>query len=268
MSSFGWVPSDTDVNRPNIARIHDYHLGGSHHFPADRWVAAQAVDESPDLPALARANRDFLQRAVRFLSAAGVHQFLDFGSGLPTAGNVHEVAQQADPRARVVYVDVDPVTVAHGRALLAGIDTAEIVRADLRDVRRVLTAPALRHLIDFTQPVGVVMVSVLHLLPFSDNPTGIVARYHDALPAGSYLALSYPSAEGPKTASDSPAKDAGTPLNRPNSRTRKEVADMLVGWQLVAPGLVSPEQWQPDGPEPITTNPAQHRYLAAVACKR
>ena len=269
MSVSGWIPVGTDVNKPCLARVYDFYLGGWHHFPADRWVGEQAVQASPDLPAVARANREFLQRAVQHLSAAGVRQFLDLGSGIPTAGHVHEVAQQADPEARVVYVDIDPVAVAHGHALLAGIDTAAIVHTDLRDVPLVLAAPALRHLIDFTRPVGVLMISVLQLLPESDDPAGIVARYRDAVPAGSYLAVSHPTtATTPATPGRAPT--AETPFHGAGGgtpRSRDQVAGMFAGWQLIAPGLVDLAQRRPDHGNPSTATTDRHGHLAGVGRK-
>jgi hypothetical protein len=265
----GWVPAGTDVNQPNDARVHDYYLGGWHNFPADQWVGQRAVQASPGLPALARANRAFLQLAVRHLSAAGVRQFLDLGSGIPTGGNVHEVAQQVDPGARVVYVDVDAVAVAHGQALLAGIDTAAMVHADLREVHLVLAAPAVRHLIDFHRPVGVFMISVLHLLSTSDDPAGVVARYRDAVPAGSYLALSHPIAANAQPAARGRAERTETRRDEGDdatARTRDEVAALFAGWQLESPGLVDPASWRPEG-GPNAADTDQHRCAVAVGRK-
>jgi hypothetical protein len=272
------VPAGTDVNQASAARVHDYYLGGWHHFPADRWVGDQAVQASPGLPAIARANREFLQRAVRFLAGVGVRQFIDLGSGIPTAGQVHEIAQQADPQAHVVYVDVDPVAVAHGHALLAGIDTVHMVRADLRDVPLVLAAPAIRQLIDFTRPIGVLAISVLHLLPGSDDPAGIVARYRDAVPAGSYLAVTHPVASTTRvvTGGQSAAtrivpggltREGFQPaVVEATVRTRQQVAGMFAGWQLVAPGLVNLREWRPD-PATAAPNADDLGHLGGVGHK-
>jgi hypothetical protein len=218
-----WVPAGVDINAASPARVHDYHLGGLHNFPADRWVAQRAAENVPDLLAAVRANRAFLQRAVRYLCSAGVQQFLDLGSGIPTEGNVHEVAHAVDPTARVVYVDMDPVAAAHGKALLAGIYSAAMVRADLCDVRAVLASPDVRNIIDFSQPVAVLMVSVLHLLSDPNDPAGVIAHYRDAMPTGSHLVLSYPGRHR-----------AG------------RIGAWFAGWELVEPGVTTVGQWRAD----------------------
>jgi O-methyltransferase involved in polyketide biosynthesis len=247
VNDLGWVPAGIDVNRANAARIHDYLLGGRHNFPADRWAAERAADKMPDLWAFVRARRMFLQRAVRFLVSAGVRQFIDLGSGIPTEGHVHEIAQKLEPAARAVYVDVDPVAVAHGRAVLAGVDGASMVHADLRDVPLVLAAPAMRETIDLSRPVAVLMIAVLNLLPDADDPAGIVARYRDAAPSGSHLVLSHP------TFPDAPALLPATVVtggrqgaetdDRP--RSRYDIAAFFAGWDLVEPGLGEIELWHP-----------------------
>jgi S-adenosyl methyltransferase len=243
----GWAPAGIDVNEASAARVYDVHLGGWHNFPADRWVAQRAAESMPELPATVRANRAFLQRAVRYLCTAGVRQFLDLGSGIPTAGHVHEIAHAVDPQARVVYVDVDPVAVAHGDAMLAGIDTAAIVRADLRDVPLVLAKPPVRRLLDFTQPVGVLMVAVLHQLPDTDDPAGVVARYRDAVPTGSHLILSSPwSSRARARTATAPAAavyraDADGRLD-----TGDNMAALFAGWDLVEPGITQIGKWRSD----------------------
>lgn len=268
MTGLGWAPAGIDVNQPSAARVYDYHLGGVHNFPADRWVAQHAADSVPHLPAAARANRAFLHRAVRYLCTAGVRQFLDLGSGIPTAGPVHEIAHAVDPQARVVYVDVDPVAVAHGQALLAGTDTAAIVPADLRDVPLVLAAPPVRRLIDFTRPIGVLMVDVLHLLPDTDDPAGVVARYRDAVPTGSHLILSSPrpsrARTGPAAAPAAVAHRAIDIDSRP--RTRDDIAALFAGWDLVEPGITPIGQWHPDTNQ-ITADHDRVTDLGGVARK-
>ena len=170
-----WVSSDVDISRPSAARVYDYYLGGSHNFPADREMARQAIAMWPELPRIMQANRAFMRRAVRYLIGQGVSQFLDIGSGIPTVGNVHEVAQAAEPEARVVYVDVDPVAVAHSRAILAGDDRTDVVHADLRDVQGVLKDPRTVRLLDLSRPVGVLMVALLHFVPAAADPAGVLA---------------------------------------------------------------------------------------------
>ena len=255
-----WAPADIDIERPSPARIYDYHLGGSHNFAADRQAARQIAEMMPELPLIMRANRAFLFRAVRFLIDAGIRQFLDLGSGIPTVGNVHEIAQQADLGVRVVYVDVDPVAAAHSQTLLAGNDQAAAIQADLRDVPRVLAAPAVRRLIDFTQPVGVLMVAVLHFVPDRDDPAGTVARYRDAVAPGSYLVLSHAAAseddQSPAGADEATAAYSRR-VTEATLRTRTQVTDLFTGFDLIDPGVVYVTDWHPDTPVHTTTNPAQ-----------
>jgi hypothetical protein len=269
VTGLGWAPAGIDVNQPSAARVYDYHLGGWHNFPADRWVAQRAAESMPDLPATVRANRAFLHRAVRYLCAAGVRHFLDLGSGIPTAGHVHEIAHAVDPQARVVYVDVDPVAVAHGEALLAGTDTAAIVRADLRDVPLVLAAPPVRRLIDFTRPIGVLMVDVLHLLPDTDDPAGVVARYRDALPTGSHLILSSPwsspAGTRPATAPAAAARRGIDIDSRPH--TGDDIGALFAGWDLVEPGITPIGQWHPDTNDVVTADRERVADLGGVARK-
>jgi SAM-dependent methyltransferase len=178
-----------DLDRPSAARVYDFYLGGFHNFAADREMGRQAVQMWPDLPEIMRPNRGFLRRAVEFLVDARVRKFLDLGSGIPTVGNVHEVAQRRAPDTKVVYVDNDPVAVEHAQAILAGDDRTTVVHADLRDPDAVLGDPAIRALLDLSRPIAVLMVAVLHFVPDEDDPAGLVARFRDAVPAGSYLAL-------------------------------------------------------------------------------
>jgi S-adenosyl methyltransferase len=264
-----WVPAGIDVNQASAARVYDCHLGGWHNFPADRWVAQRAAEGRPELPATVRANRAFLRRAVQYLCAAGVRQFLDLGSGIPTAGHVHEIAHAVDPQARVVYVDVDPVAVAHGDAMLAGIDTAAIVRADLRDVPLVLAAPPVRRLLDFTQPVGVLMVSVLHLLPDADDPAGVVARYRDAVPTGSHLVLSSPWSSRARTRpAAAPAAAAQRAIDTDGRlHTREDIAALFAGWDLVEPRITQIGKWRPDANDVVTADRERVADLGGVARK-
>lgn len=251
-----WAPPGVDIESPSAARIYDYHLGGVHNFPVDRQVADQIARMAPDLPRIMRANRAFLDRAIRFLVAAGVRQFLDLGSGIPTVDNVHEIAQRIAPEARVAYVDNDSVAVAHSRALLEGNPYATAVEADIRNVARVLRAPEVSGLIDFSQPVALLMVAVLHFVPDSDDVDSIIAGYRHAVVDGSYLVISH----APADQNDEPenAQQAHTTYRRRvtdfTPRTRAEVAAMFTGFDLVEPGLVHVEQWRPEGgdtPDPV-----------------
>jgi len=188
----GFAAAEIDTSKPHPARMYNAYLGGNDNYPADRAAVRQIVRDFPEVPAIALANRAFLQRAVRFLAAeAGIRQFIDIGTGIPSAGNVHEVAGRAAPDARVVYVDNDPIVHVHANALLTGSGTTGIVLADLRDPAAIVAHPQLRELIDFSRPVALLLVAILHFIRDEEDPAEIVATLRDALPAGSYLALSH-----------------------------------------------------------------------------
>jgi hypothetical protein len=180
-----WVPPGVDVRRANVARVYDYWMGGTHNFLADQDLARAITAVEPNARAFALANREFLGRAVRFLTQAGIGQFLDIGSGIPTEGNVHEVAQGANPGARVAYVDVDPVAIAHSKALLAANGNTAVIQADLREPEKILASDATRSVINFAEPIGLLLVAVLHFIEDTEDPWRTVATLRDALPAGS-----------------------------------------------------------------------------------
>jgi SAM-dependent methyltransferase len=242
-----WAPDEIDISVPSAARMYDYYLGGAHNFAADRELAEKALAAVPEGRQLARINRAFLQRAVRFLSHAGIRQFLDVGSGIPTVGNVHEVAQQIAPDARVVYVDIDPVAVSHCRALLAGNPGATGLRGDLRDPAGILTHPELLDLLDLSQPVAVLMLAVLHFVPDADRPDLIIDEFRQALAPGSYLAISHGTDDGRSTEElEHVYRRTGTPLAM---RDRAQVRALFAGFELVEPGVVWASQWRPDQPD-------------------
>jgi len=250
MEQAGWVPSSVDLDRPSAARMYDYYLGGSHNFAVDREAAKAVEAIYPGMAGAARANRSFLRRAVRYLLDQGVDQFLDLGSGIPTVGNVHEIAQQTNPAARVVYVDAEPVAVAHSTALLEDNPLATAVHADLRDPDAVLGHDGVRQVLDFTRPIGVLMVAVLHFVPDSDDPCGVVARYRDALPSGGYLAISHGTLEGiPEDGLDDTERVQAI-YRRTDSplvlRSHAEVTGFFTGLTLVEPGVVALPEWRPD----------------------
>jgi hypothetical protein len=239
---------DFDTSVAHIARVYDYWLGGKDNFEADRQAGEEALAAYPDLVSSVRANRAFLARGVRFLAAeAGVGQFLDIGTGIPSANNTHEVAQSIAPASRVVYVDNDPIVLAHARALLVGRPegTTDYLDADLRDTEKILDHA--RGLLDFSQPVAVMLVAVLHLIGPEDHPYSIVSQLMDAVPPGSYLLLSH-------VASDiEPEKMAemGKRLNRllaqkGTYRSQAGVTDFFDGLELVEPGLVPVQHWRQD----------------------
>lgn len=247
-----WAPPGIDVESPSAARIYDYHLGGVHNFPVDRDIAERVARVMPDMPLILRANRAFLGRAVRFLVDAGIRQFLDLGSGIPTLENVHQIAQRVVPDARVVYVDVDPVAVAHSRALLEGDPYATVVEADLRNVARVLRSPEVGDLIDFSQPVGVLMVAVLHFVSDSDDVDGILAGYRHAVVGGSHLVISHAAAEedGGSEGTDEALATYSRRVAEFTLRTRGQVIDMFTGMDIVEPGVVNVDDWRPDDDAP------------------
>jgi S-adenosyl methyltransferase len=186
------APGTVSANIPNVARIYDYMLGGKDNFPADRDAAEQILVAFPEARDGVRENRAFLRNVVRYLAGeVGIRQFLDIGAGLPTQQNVHQVAQEAATDARVVYVDNDPVVCVHGRVLLADTDAVAMVEADLREPERILTDPATQRLIDFSQPVAVLLVAILHFIADADDPYAVVARLRDAMAPSSYLVIAH-----------------------------------------------------------------------------
>jgi hypothetical protein len=246
-----------DVTRAQAARMYEYGLGGKNHYAADRAVVDQVLASMPAARTSARENRKFLGRAVRFLAAeAGIRQFLDIGSGLPAAGNVHEVAQAVAPQARVVYVDNDPLVVVHARALLASAPEGRTgyFQDDLRDPASILSNLVTREIIDFSQPVALVLCAVLHFLPDDGELAEIVATLLDALPPGSYLAASHGTIEhiptGQADAALSTCRASGIPFQPRDSRDFARLA--FSGLDLVPPGVVLVSEWRPDsdGPRP------------------
>ncbi|MEU5385894.1 SAM-dependent methyltransferase [Kitasatospora cineracea] len=234
---------------PHPARMYDYYLGGKDNFPADRAAADQVLALSPLVRISARANRAFLQRAVRTLAELGVRQFLDIGTGIPSAGNTHEIAQAVDPAAKVAYLDNDPIVLVHGRALLAGAQqgSVSVLQADLRKPEAILADPAVRDLLDLRQPVALQLFAILHFIDDADDPYAIVRTLVDALPSGSYLALSHATGDfvDPAEAEKGPAvyKSATAQLSM---RTRSQVLRFFEGLDLLEPGLVTAPLWRPD----------------------
>jgi hypothetical protein len=257
-----WAPEDVDVERPSVARVYDYYLGGSHNFAVDRAFAQQVQRAMPDITTIAQENRAFLRRAVRHLCGLGIRQFIDLGSGIPTVGNVHEVAQSVDPTAKVVYVDIDPVAYAHSRAILAGNPHATVVRGDLRQPAEVLADPQVRGHIDFDQPVGVLLVAVLHFVPDEQRPADIVAGYAGAIAPGSHVVLSHLSTEGMEQSAEALSlyRRSSTPVI---TRSAAEVGALLGGLGLVEPGIVGPALWRPESSD--EEGPTEIPGLVAVA---
>jgi hypothetical protein len=250
---------------PNVARVYDYFLGGAHNFPADREAAARVVETWPQIRDTTRVNRLFLGEAVRFLAGeVGLRQFLDIGSGMPTMGNVHEVAQQVAPDARVAYVDHDPVAVAHSQILLASNPKALAVEADLARPEEILSHPMITGLLDLSQPVGLLLVAILHFFPDDTDPQRLVASLRDALPAGSYLVLTHATGDG----QGRDVADAAEVYRRTTApfqlRDRDQVTRFFDGTELVEPGLVLLPGWEDDRQRRATTADGRLPVYAGV----
>jgi hypothetical protein len=258
-----------DVSVPSAARLYDYLLGGAHNFAVDRQMGEKLVRLMPDVRIAARVNRAFLGRAVRFMVSQGVRQFLDIGSGIPTVANVHEVAHAVAPECRIVYVDRDPVAVAHSELLLAGDDRTAVVQADLRDPDGILNSGDVRRLLNFDEPIGLLMLLMLHWVPTEADPWGLLKHYREALPSGSYLAITHLASDN----EDERPEAAAARINQAGgdqvtARNRDEVAAMFGDFELVEPGLVGYAEWRPSGPGDISDDPAVNRTAYAGVARK
>ena len=244
------VPPEIDVNRPHPARMYDYFLGGKDNFAADRATAAKVLDSWGTVRTAMRENRAFLGRAVRYLAAeAGVGQFLDIGTGLPSANNVHEVAQAVNPATRVVYADNDPIVLAHARALLASgpQGATAYLEADVREPEKILSGQVTRATLDFTEPIALMLVAVLHFILDEDDPRRIVRTLVDALPSGSYVVASHATAEHNPEGLSGAGRAYSEGGVRGALRTSEEFADLVFGGlELVDPGVVLVSEWRPE----------------------
>lgn len=263
MSNGPWLPSTLDVSRPSPARVYDYLLGGKDNFAVDRQAAARVLEVSPESADTARANRAFLVRGARHMAEdLGIDQFIDLGAGLPTVQNTHEVVQAVTPRAQVVYVDNDPMTLTHARALLEENSRTGYVHADIRDVDAVLDDEVTRDLIDFARPVGLLAVAVLHFVPDSDDPARLLSRYADALAGGGHVALTHATRTGMDPVLlqriDDTYRDAPSPLRL---RSADEIRALLGGLEALEPGVVPVQDW----PHAGTDGPLALPMLGALA---
>ncbi len=245
------APFGIDTTVPSTARMYDWWLGGHDNFAADRAAALAVSEAAPEAQLMAVENRKFLRRAVRYLVAeAGITQFLDIGTGLPTQGNVHQVAQGINPAARVVYVDNDPMVLAHSRALKTGGNTV-VIEADLWDPRVILDHPGTRKLIDFSQPLAVLLAAVLHFISDDDDdPSAIVGAIRDVLQPGSYLVLSHVAGDIRRESAANAAVHYKKVTSGATLRGREEISRFFAVLELIDPGLVQVPHWRPDGPEP------------------
>ena len=242
-------PPAFDTSRAHQARVYDYLLGGKDNFAADRAAVDAWLEVDPELPFTVRSNRAFLGRVVRYLAAeAGIRQFLDIGTGIPTAGNTHQVAQAIAPETRVVYVDYDPIVLAHARALLVSSESGatEYIDADVRDTGKILDQAS--RLLDFTQPVAITMLSLLHAVPDADKPHDIIATLLAAVPSGSYLAISHAGSDLLDAAKHDSLMGVADRMiqNKITYRSREQLAAFFDGTDLVEPGLARVEEWRPD----------------------
>jgi hypothetical protein len=238
------APPEIDTTRPSVARVYDAILGGKDNFAVDREVAAEAIATVGDRGNGARLNRAALGRAVRYMALQGVDQFLDLGSGLPTVQNTHQIAQTINPVARVVYVDNDPTVFLHGKALLADDASTIVMLADIRTPDALLAAPEVRGLLDFGKPVGLILNAVIHHLLDEEDPHGLVARYKQELAPGSYLQMTHFCDESPEVRASMDVLRRS--LGRGQVRSREEITRFFDGLELVPPGLVYLNEWQPD----------------------
>jgi SAM-dependent methyltransferase len=259
-----WVPEGVEITVPNAARAYDYALGGYHNFAVDREFVEQLEKLMPGIIAGGHASRAFVGRSVRWLVAQGIRQFLDIGSGIPTLGNVHEVAQAAAPDARVVYVDIDPVAVAHSKAILADNPLADVIQADLRDPGDILDHEDVLRLLDLSQPVAVLLNAVLHFVPRSEDLGSKLDQIRDALVRGSYLTISHVTkVEAQSEALENVAQkyeDTPTPATY---RDRDELRELVGDMEIVEPGIVDVTAWRPDGPDDD-----EWPYLLAVVARK
>ncbi|MGW1348086.1 SAM-dependent methyltransferase [Streptomyces sp. NPDC002409] len=246
-----WAPQGIDITVPSVSRMYDFYLGGSHNFEVDREAARKAMEFMPGLPKIMQANRAFMRRAVHYAVSEGISQFLDIGSGIPTFGNVHEIAQAADPGARVAYVDHDPVAVAHSKAVLEGNDRAVIAAADLRRPQEIVKSPEVSGLLDLDRPVALLLVAVLHFLEDADEPQAAVAELREALAPGSLVVITHASYEGIPLTREEAGGMVGVYENIRNPlvmRSRDEITRFFEGYEMVEPGLVSMPHWRPEAP--------------------
>jgi hypothetical protein len=244
-------PMSFDTSVAHMARVYNYWLGGKDNFAADRAAAEQAIAANPGILRDVKANRAFLARVVRYLATeCGIRQFLDIGTGIPAANNTHEVAQSVAPESRIVYVDNDPVVLAHARALLTSDPrgATDYIHADLRDTRKILDRAA--QTLDFSRPVAVTLMAILHLIPDTEDPQAIIATLMAAVPAGSYLALSHPASDIRPDAVAEMARRVNARLGptRGTMRDQGQVTRLFDGLDLLEPGVVQPQWWHPAGP--------------------
>lgn len=266
-----WTPPEIDTTVAHPARMYDFYLGGKDNFAVDRAAAQKMIDASGgNVSHGVRTNRAFLQRAVRLLAEAGTDQFLDIGTGIPTQGNTHEIAQQVNPQARVAYVDNDPIVLSHARALLADHGTTTAIQADLRDPASILTDPQVTATLDFSRPVAVIAIGMLMFLTDGEDPHARIRELMAAVPAGSHLVITHVTQDFAPEAAQRGAAAYERASATMTMRSREQVLSFFDGLELLDPGVVQAAYWRPDGPLPeVSTLPGGHAWLyGGVAVKR
>ncbi|MGX6603959.1 SAM-dependent methyltransferase [Micromonosporaceae bacterium Da 78-11] len=261
------APPGVNINVPHSARIYDYWLGGKDNFAVDRAVGEAMIKAIPGMRYMAGENRKFVHRAARDLVAKeGIRQFLDIGTGIPTRPNLHEIAQQLAPETRVVYVDNDPIVLVHARALMISTEQgrSEYISADIREPASILHEPVLVDTLDFSKPIGLTLIAILMLLSDQDDPWSKVEALRDAMPSGSCLAVTHPTADfAPEEVNAAVAAATGAGMTLV-ARTKEAVTRLFGDWELLEPGLVPVSSWRPDGP---VENPEAAYYWCGVARK-
>lgn len=263
-----WVPTSVDLEKPSAARVYDYVLGGNHNFAVDRALVEELLKIQPEAKRFAIMNRAFMRRAVLFMVEQGIKQFLDLGSGIPTVGNVHEIAQTADPNARVVYVDNEHVAVAHSQLLLENNQNAVMVHADITKPNLVLNDEATKRTLDFDQPIGLLAITIGHYILDEQDPNGVFAAYRDTLPAGSYLALTHFTNDFAVVRGDELTEAMKKSQNNVQARTRSDILPFFGDFELVEPGLVTTSQWRPERADDDATTWENDGLYAGVARKK
>jgi hypothetical protein len=269
MTRSEWAPEEVPIDRPNVARMYDYFLGGGHNFAVDREAAERIFAIYADLPIVAQANRAFLRRAVQYLLEVGIDQLLDIGSGIPTAGNVHEIVQSAGTTARVVYVDIDPVAVAHSRALLENVPNTLAIQGDARQPEELLARPQLRSMLDFSRPMAVLLVALIHFVPEDAVAKHIVRTLRDALAPGSYIVITHATTERIEADDRQDIEQLYRGASSPfHFRTREQIAALFENLDLVEPGLVYIPLWRPEGADDLLVDePDRSNGYAGVGRK-
>lgn len=264
----GRTPEEVNAETPNVARVYDYYLGGCHNFAVDRAFAHDILRSFPEARDFAIANRRYQGRAVRHVSEQGVRQFLDLGAGIPTINPTHQVACSVNSNARVVYVDNEPIAAAHSEMMLTGENQAAVMQGDLRKPQQILTADVTRQMLDFSQPIAVMMLAILHFVPDDEDPAAVIAEYIDALVPGSYLIISHATQEGPIGDRVAMAAQKYEATKLPGHlRTRDQIAELVSPVELIEPGIVWTASWRPEDPEDAVDAERSVAY-AAVGYKR